>query len=505
MAYIFAFIVVLAICYFFKGRGKIIFISFVFLILALHIFSIITGHSWGDDFIVYLVQAKSLLHGDIDSVIAKQQLIQQLSKTRINFGPVLYPWGYPVVLATLNKLFGDNYFVYKMLNVFAICLTGFVTTLIPETGKKKPLFILFLFIALNPFLFDYKNEINADILLMLFTTLSMLFIKNITTDTNKRFTLLQAILGGLTFFLCIFIKAAGAVVIIVFIICAVLSFITNKEKRNSFRVSSLRNMGCLLAVYMGALFTTNKMLPNFFFDYVHYYNSQSILKEVAFNFTFYIFLIKNFVYNPYHVLYFISILVSSFLIVIGIALNFKKYFYLNLFSFLVLLMLIITPYFGGIRYLLPLLPIFFLYVFLGAEYLYQHTIRSLSFIGVAATLLLIFCFCVNDFKYLSKQNKADKISNGAFSTKAKQFYSFLQNNTTTRDTLIFFKPRFLSFYLNRIAASYYDTVPIASTTFKYLTIYRDLNSSKEELKIILPDYEKRKVFDNGDFQVYDLK
>ena len=503
MAYIFAFIVVVAVCYFYKKGGKIIFIAFVFLILTLHILSIISGHSWGDDFIVYLAQAKSLLHGGINNVIAKQQLIQQLSKTKT--GPVLYPWGYPVFLAALNKLFGDNYFAYKMLNVFAICLTGFVITLIPETGKRKHLFILFLLIALNPFLFDYKNEINADILLMLFTTLSMLFMKNITADTNKQFTLLQAILAGLTFFLCTFIKAAGAIVILVFIVCVVLSFITNKQKRNSFSISSFLNTGCLLVVYMGALFITNKMLPNFIFDYINYYNFQSILKAAAYNFTFYVFLIKNFVYNSNDVLYFTSILISSFLFILGLALNFRKYFYLNLFSLLFLFILIITPYSGGVRYLLPLLPGFFLYIFLGAEYLYEHTIRSLFFIGVTTTLLLIFCFCVNDFKYSGKKNKSDKISNGAFSPKAKQFYSFLQNNIATADTLIFFKPRFLSFYLNRIAASYYDTIPISSSTFKYLTIYRDLNSNKKELEIILPDHEKRKVFDNGDFQIYYLK
>jgi hypothetical protein len=127
-----------------------------------------------------------------------------------------------------------------------------------------------------------------------------------------------------------------------------------------------------------------------------------------------------------------------------------------------------------------------------------------SFIGLLSPLILALCFLSNDIQYLFKKNELH-IKDGAFSKKANEFYNFIERETSVQDTLIFFKPRLLTFYANRISSVYYDSIPIPGEKFRYLTIYRNMNSNRKELELILPDYQKRKIFDNGDFQIYDLK
>src|SRR5688500_17253948 len=162
MSYFLAFITTLTLFYLSPKKNRPILYVTCALILVLNICAFVNGHSWGDDFIIYLAQAKALLYGGINDIIQKQELIVQLSGVR--HGPVLYPWGYPFFLSVVNYFFGDNFFAYKMISVAAILITCFGIKSFLEKDEKD-IFILFLLVGINPFLFDYKNEINADILL----------------------------------------------------------------------------------------------------------------------------------------------------------------------------------------------------------------------------------------------------------------------------------------------------------------------------------------------------
>jgi hypothetical protein len=462
-------------------------------------FSIVNGHSWGDDFIIYLAQAKALLYGGINDIIYKQQLIVHLSG--VKHGPVLYPWGYPVFLSFVQYFFGDNFFAYKMINVAVILATCFAIRLLLGTGKKD-IFILFLLIGMNPFLFDYKNEINADILFMCFTTWGMYYVKRSIDNWNKEFSLADSAVTGLAFFLCSFVKAAGVIVPVVYLFSAAIIIFKNKQFFNN---NIYKNLAVVFAVYLILIFTINKLLPGYFSDYVSYYNIKAIISATAANFINYIIEIRSFIYNSNVYLYFFSTLVSGILFVIGVNFNYRRYYYIVLLFIFTFCVVFITPYYGGVRYLLPILPFYFLFCFMGAEYLHNHSSKRVSFIGLILPLILVFCFLVNDIQYLFEKNDHRHTKDGAFSKKAIEFYNFIERETTAKDTLIFFKPRLLTFFTNRISSVYYDSVPIQNGKFRYLTIYRNLNSDKKELQSILPDHQKRKIFDNGDFQIYDLK
>ncbi len=81
------------------------------------------GHTWGDDFTLYLRQAKGLVDGNVGQVIADNHFnVDNAAKP--GFSPYVYPWGFPILLAPFYRVFGLNYGLLKLVEV--ACLCGFL-------------------------------------------------------------------------------------------------------------------------------------------------------------------------------------------------------------------------------------------------------------------------------------------------------------------------------------------------------------------------------------------
>jgi hypothetical protein len=81
------------------------------------------GTSWGDDFTLYLRQAKSIVDGNVGQVIADNHFnVDNAAKP--GFSPYVYPWGWPLLLAPFFRLWGLDYDRLKLLEV--ACLCGFL-------------------------------------------------------------------------------------------------------------------------------------------------------------------------------------------------------------------------------------------------------------------------------------------------------------------------------------------------------------------------------------------
>ena len=74
------------------------------------------GIPWGDDFTLYLRQAKGLVDGNVGQVIADNH-DNVLLAARANFSPFVYPWGWPMLLAPFVRLLGLNYARLKLVEV----------------------------------------------------------------------------------------------------------------------------------------------------------------------------------------------------------------------------------------------------------------------------------------------------------------------------------------------------------------------------------------------------
>lgn len=78
------------------------------------------GIVWGDDWALYLRQAKALFDGNIGDVIADNHFnVDNAAKP--GFSPYVYPWGFPLLLAPVVRAVGLDYDRLKWIEVAALC------------------------------------------------------------------------------------------------------------------------------------------------------------------------------------------------------------------------------------------------------------------------------------------------------------------------------------------------------------------------------------------------
>lgn len=78
------------------------------------------GHTQGDDFALYLAQARSLFDGDPGAVIDDNRFAVVNSDS--GFSPIGYPWGWPLILSPFVFLWGVDYERLKLVEVGLFCL-----------------------------------------------------------------------------------------------------------------------------------------------------------------------------------------------------------------------------------------------------------------------------------------------------------------------------------------------------------------------------------------------
>lgn len=78
-----------------------------------------SGHTQGDDFALYLRQARSIFDGDSAAVVADNRFAV-LNSDR-GFSPLAYPWGWPLVLAPFVHLWGLDFDRLKLIEVAIFC------------------------------------------------------------------------------------------------------------------------------------------------------------------------------------------------------------------------------------------------------------------------------------------------------------------------------------------------------------------------------------------------
>ena len=81
------------------------------------------GLSWGDDYTLYLRQARSLFDGNIGQVIADNHFNVD-NAARPGFSPYVYPWGWPLLIAPFVRWWGLDPARLKLVEVG--CLCGFL-------------------------------------------------------------------------------------------------------------------------------------------------------------------------------------------------------------------------------------------------------------------------------------------------------------------------------------------------------------------------------------------
>ncbi len=135
------------------------------------------GHDWGDDFALYINQARSLVHGDVQHVYHQNQVTVNESAWQ-SFSPYTYGWGFPLLLAPLYAVFGLSYLAFKSLEIalYLGFLTAFYVLIRNRIDRLAALLILAALVLDNLYT-AWTNTVLTEFPFMFFSVLSLVVIE----------------------------------------------------------------------------------------------------------------------------------------------------------------------------------------------------------------------------------------------------------------------------------------------------------------------------------------
>jgi hypothetical protein len=476
------------------------------------------GHYWGDDFALYIAQAKSLVEGNPD--IVSSQNTFAMSHSSYPIGPNLVPWGFPILLSPIYAIYGLDLIVLKIpgLILFELSLIVMFFIFFRKLDTLLTLLLVASF-ALNPFFILLNDNINSDTSYLFFSLLTILAIqKNVVEKDPSDYTVISFFMIGFLIFLSYSMRIVGTNLIILLVQVYLIKIIRT-HGRNFIRYI-LTDQFFWLPLIVFSIFQTfiDILLPsgtNSYFLYLPPINLTSIKRQI-----YYYFTIPSEFFKPYFPsLIYVSTIPFALL---GFKNNFNiNYLYL-IYSFITFSILVIIPYPGGLRYMLPILP-FYIYFFCVGLYnslkcfsipLFRSTFSfSLSYIFMISIVCLLASHSIWVASIVYDKNY---VVDGPFTEVSLEMFNFIVNYTKKTDIIVFFKPRVLRLLTGRQS--------IMLTSFSQLTEsgshYLVIRKSKGSDDIIPPGYDQISpyskefsqisetcplAFENTDFLIFDVK
>ncbi len=395
------------------------FVITILLLLFLLLSLLLTdGHGWGDDFALYLKQAKNIAENHDYSDTGYIYNVREPL-----YSPKLYPPIYPLFLALIYKLFGLDFIKLKTVSVlFYVLYLGLLFIFFRKRFSFSISILVVILFGFNPEFFTELDQILSDFAALFFTMLAILAIEKFSQKT----TVFQSILLAILFWLSYASRSAGIVLIPSFILY---HLILNRK----ITIELMLTIG-----FAVILMTMQKLL-------LHegaYFNFRLIFKDffgtIFFNIGYYSKILAKSILRT-DVLPIVLIFV--FFVIGGIVLTLystKKIDFIFIFSFFFLGLLLIFPSIQGPRYIFPLIPISLMY---GLFFL-QKVIKNDQRIIPALLFLLIIG---NVPEYGQMKKKAVEIQE-ATSPAAMSLYEFIDQ--FDEGGFYFRKPRALAFFAN---------------------------------------------------------
>lgn len=125
-----------------------------------------SGHQWGDDFALYVNQARGLVEGTAGQVVADNRFAMDNSSFA-SFTPIAYPWGTSLLLMPIVALVGIDYAWLKMVPTlaFAVAIVAYWVLARRRLAAVEALIVTGL-IAVNPWYLSATNQVLSDLVFL---------------------------------------------------------------------------------------------------------------------------------------------------------------------------------------------------------------------------------------------------------------------------------------------------------------------------------------------------
>lgn len=514
----------------------------VILIIAATAFNILTiraGHQWDGDFALNVAHAKNIVHG------------HNFSDTGYIFNPEVpfispksYPPVFPSFLAPVYKFFGVNITAFKIANilVFALFLLVFQRYIRSRLHYSLSRISVVAVMAFSPWFWNAKDRILPDFLFMLFTYCAFLLIdSNYSSSKAPWNRYLLAIFTGFIIYLAYGTRSLGLalvpalilfdivrsrsisrITIITLAVFSVLYFAQNTllQTDQSYLSTMKSSLGADIEKHRSVLNGSamnesmeSKVEPASF-DITPVL--QTISKAIRSNSEYYHQSISAYwASNVNKVIDNLVYVIMGLFAIIGfISLTLRNPSSGDSLSFVYVSIILLVP-FTLSRYLLPLIPLYLLYIFNGLEISLSRW--KLFKKPIAHNSSIVFLLLIITMSYVGTYSKLDftDFKDGVKEKESLELFEFIRQNTPANSILISRKPRILALFTGRNSSAYARPV-VPENLLNYfdkisathIVVSRDvfgISETKDYTTWIENNQNKfRLIFENSDFQVYRI-
>jgi hypothetical protein len=471
-------------------------------------FTLREGHAWGDDFSQYLLHARNIAEGRSYNDI-------HFIRNPLHFiAPQAYPPLVPLVLAPVYYFFGLDLTAMKLAQLACFCLALLVIgRLFGRSLSTWCVLVVITLFALNPYVWNQKDIIQSEYLFLLFSFLALLLMElhynrgtayavpgiglllgvtmYLAYGTREIGVVLPLTLVGYEIIALRRITGSALVAVAVFLILALLQ----KDVMSAAPIHPLLHEQ-LSALAAGEGMKEAAHISILRFDLAHI--SRQVVRYGE--------SIKDYWSGDYLASWVVAIL-ATLLAVVGYARRLLlRISTLEIYTTGYLAVIFLFAGFQGIRYLLPVIPLYLYYAFVGIQFSGRLLGRR-----VAVALVAIVLICAG-IVYLDEYRKQDfnVIVNGISAPDAVAMFDYINNTAGPGDIIVFRKPRVMALLTNR-DSSVYPPNYNPPLLLRYLDVLGaayvvtgHFEMDGRTLKPVIGEYPDRflPVFSSGDFTVY---
>ncbi len=469
--------------------------------------SLTRGHNWGDDFALYLAQAASLLDGSAETLIQRNAFT--VENSTIDLRPVVYPWGYPLSLAPLYRLCGlmkPRCLKLPGLFFYAAFLAVYFLLLHRRLAHKEALLLTALF-AFNPTLIAAQDNILSDIPFLFFSTLSLLLIDAwVVADKGKRAAPgLQALLG-LTLFLATFTRSNGLLLLPVLLLSQGVALWRERLGGLSLR-ERFPSLATPYVAFAALFLLSHALLPGAEGSYLSQIETFDLAASLT-RLRIYLFRLPGDFFAGIPAQDVVFAIALAFFVVGAAALAWQEIHFLAFYLASVALYAI-WPYWQGVRFLFPILPLFVYFSYQGMqwftarlrEHLHRDTSPLIPLYWGAVTLALLAA----SMQGAAANVAADGAINGPFDPYSQEMFTFVREEIAPESVIVFFKPRALRLMTDRDAIAIHRCEELGRGDYVVIHKKRDPKAGQVDPRLVHtcnPNLDLEPIFKNRRFIVY---
>jgi hypothetical protein len=466
------------------------------LIGAFYLATIRSSDDWGGDYAQYIRHAINIADGvkyDQNGYIYNPYAVSW---------PKTYPPVFPLLLVPVYKIYGLNTWAMKVeISLLFLIFLFVLTFLVRHRISFASLIGLLIVFSLNPFNLNLKNEVVSDMPFLLFAYLAMFLIQKFYTRENFKAGLYNAIFLGAVIYLSYGTRSLG-----ILLVPSLLAYELVLRRRISAYTFMTIATFLFLAVLQGIFFHSDS-------DYLKiilHKNAYSVALAVGKNLHSFLSVWSNGDNPKIQAALFFSLL---FLAISGFMAQVRRGARITEFFFLIYgASILIWPSTEGLRYFLPMLPLYIFYIFCGTEFWAGkpvgpafHVMRTVFFIGLLGAVVFNYGLFYRHWDYRA-------LEDGPYKKESVGFFEFVREKIPQDAVLIFRKPPILALFTGRKASTYHCPANqeelwryMHSINAHYLVYAKPL-PDRQYLAEFIERYQNhlKIVFVNNDFRVFEV-